>query len=126
MALLPHTSVVRAQRASEQTWTANVAGTFLANRYCFPLLSERAVIFTYPPQSSLITASFYVQTRGEERMKQVCERFPDASPRLPCYVHKQTVQSRKWEMGITETGSTSRHLRVTVSVYLGDKKKRSG
>lgn len=38
-------------------------------------------------------------------------------------VHKQTVQSRKWEMGITETGSTSRHLRVTVSVYLGDKKK---
>lgn len=59
-------------------------------------------------------------------MKQVCERFPDASPRLPSRVHKQTVQSRKWEMGITETGSTSRHLRVTVSVYLGDKKKRSG
>ena len=29
----------------------------------------------------------------------------------------------KMEMGITETSSTSRHLRVTVSVYSGDKKK---
>lgn len=96
----------------EHFWQINIVF-----RYCL----NELLFLHIPPQSSLITASFYVQTREEKRMKQVCERFPDASSRLSC---TNTQYSRgKWEMGMTETSSTARHQRVTVSVYLVDKKQ---